>query len=287
MKIDLRDVTLCAVDCVTPELAVRAIEKSLTGCRFGRVLLLTDCLAAPSMSHERVQIEPLRSIHDYSRFMLKGLGAHIHTEFVLIIQWDGFVVDPTSWTDGFRQFDYIGARWDWYSDPYKVGNGGFSWRSRRLLQATAAPTFEVHPDLAEDLQICRLRRDQLTASHGIRFADDQTAGRFSYERSIPDQPTFGFHGLFNLWRHASDAEIHWMMERMQPHAFKSREFIELMLTYWLQRRFPMVRSLLGRALSIRSAESVAQHIDQLTRKPEIARALLSLDQGLEAPVDST
>ena len=34
--------------------------------------------------------------------------------------------------DTWRQYDYIGAVWNWY-DKDRVGNGGFSFRSKILL----------------------------------------------------------------------------------------------------------------------------------------------------------
>ena len=38
---------------------------------------------------------------------------------------------PEAWTDDFFNYDYIGATWD----DGVVGNGGFSWRSRKLYGA--------------------------------------------------------------------------------------------------------------------------------------------------------
>jgi hypothetical protein len=38
----------------------------------------------------------------------------------------------------------------------------------------------------------------LESRYGIRFADQGTAERFSFERSPVENPTFGFHGVFNM-----------------------------------------------------------------------------------------
>jgi hypothetical protein len=52
-----------------------------------------------------------------------------------------------------------------------------------------------HP---EDVAICRTNRPLLELEFGIEFAERQIADRFSYERSVPAGPTFGFHGVFNM-----------------------------------------------------------------------------------------
>jgi hypothetical protein len=112
------------------------------------------------------------------------------------VQWDGFVLDATQWAPQFLEYDYVGAPWPQFSDGRDVGNGGFSLRSRRLLEACRDPRFRAaHP---EDVAICRLNRDLLEREHGIRFADRSTAERFAFERTEPDGPTFGFHGVFNM-----------------------------------------------------------------------------------------
>jgi hypothetical protein len=69
-------------------------------------------------------------------------------------------------------------------------------RSRRLLDACRSPEFvSGHP---EDVAICRTNRTLLEQGYGMRFADRGTAERFSFERSVPEAPTFGFHGVFNM-----------------------------------------------------------------------------------------
>jgi len=160
-------------------------------------LLFTD--AAPPDPDPRirlVRIEPIRSSAAYSAFILERLPEFITSSHVLIVQWDGFVMDAQQWDPAFMSFDYIGAVWPQFCDGHNVGNGGFSLRSRQLLDACRTPGFRSsHP---EDLAICRMNRPFLEREHGIRFADRGTAARFSFEREAPKGPTFGFHGIFNM-----------------------------------------------------------------------------------------
>lgn len=174
-----------------------AIAASSEQIFFGEVLLLTDSAAVDRLPGGRVErIAPIRSGRDYSRFLLSKLADHIRTDHCLIVQWDGFVLDSRQWDPAFLQFDYIGAPWPQFADGHDVGNGGFSLRSRRLLEACRSPGFTVsHP---EDVAIGRVNRDFLEREHAIRFADRETAARFAFERSVPPGPTFGFHGAFNM-----------------------------------------------------------------------------------------
>ncbi|MEY4564932.1 MAG: hypothetical protein RLZZ618_4209 [Pseudomonadota bacterium] len=199
-RIELPQVTLCCVD-TTARLpwALRAIRRSMAHIDFGDVVLCTD--AASAATHELPagvrwsEIEPLRGIEAYSHFMLKGLLQHVHTSHVLIIQWDGFVLHPNAWRDEFLAFDYLGAPWNDYPEPWSVGNGGFSLRSRALLEALQDSALEaMHP---EDICICQTHRAALEAK-GIRFAPRELAQYFSVEDGELTAEILGFHSPCHL-----------------------------------------------------------------------------------------
>lgn len=193
----LPQVTLCCVDTRTPQLALDAIQRCTAGIRFAEVLLFTNVRSAPP-APPGVRYVDLRiaSVAAYSEFMLRGIAPYIATSHWLVVQWDGFVLSPASWRDDFLSYDYIGAPWTYVQGDRSVGNGGFSLRSRRLLQALADPQMVIsHP---EDVCICHLNRDRLVQRHNIRFAPEALAERFAYERRRVGHPTFGFHGLFNF-----------------------------------------------------------------------------------------
>lgn len=192
----LPDLTLCAVSSVDPDPAALALRHCLDHISCAHVKLLSGHW--PRKDDERIRferIEPFQGRAAYSTFILKDLWRHIDTDFVLIVQWDGFVVDADQWDDRFLGYDYIGAPWPQFDDGYTVGNGGFSLRSKRLLVATADPSFPVcHP---EDLAIGRQSRRLLEDGFGIRFAPEAVARHFSIEREAR-RPSFGFHGSFNF-----------------------------------------------------------------------------------------
>jgi hypothetical protein len=194
---DLPGVTLLAIDSRTPELALAALRRCCAGLRFASVKLLTDQrLDAPDV--EVVLIPRLADSADYSTRVQRELLPHVDTPHLLIAQWDGFVVDPARWDDAFLAWDYLGAPWgfDGAGTAGRVGNGGFSLRSRRLLQALQDPSLAPHHP--EDVSICVTHRAALESRHGIRFAPPELAARFAFEDRLPTAPTFGFHGAVNL-----------------------------------------------------------------------------------------
>ena len=193
----LPSVTLCAAASVNVGATVAALEYSMARADFAECLLFTDVgLDDVPSTIKAVPIARLQSSRDYSEFMLRGLGDHIRTSHCLVVQWDGFVIDAGRWDPAFLQYDYIGARWPQFDDGYDIGNGGFSLRSRKLLEACRNSRIgAAHP---EDVTICRTHREMLERDHGIRFADRSVADSFSFERTTPGAPTFGFHGVFNM-----------------------------------------------------------------------------------------
>ena len=191
--IQLPSVTLVTINCDKLETGISAMEASTKGISFGAVKFLTS--ADTDYAHA-VKIPHIANIQEYSLFMVKDLYKYIDTDYVLIIQSDGYVKNPAAWTDEFLKYDYIGATW-WYNDKFNVGNGGFSLRSKKLLQiiATDRSIVKTHP---EDHHICRTYGRYLAKKFGIRFAPDEVAKKFSIEGYRQKDKTysgqFGFHG---------------------------------------------------------------------------------------------
>src|SRR5512135_2007397 len=132
--LELPAVTLACVDTAHPELALRALRLSASRIRFARTLFLTD-RTHDVAGFEVRPIAKLDSRAAYSQFVLKDLVRHIDTPYVLLVQWDGYVIDPSAWREDFLACDYLGAKWSWHGAKESVGNGGFSLRSRKLLLA--------------------------------------------------------------------------------------------------------------------------------------------------------
>lgn len=235
-----------AVTSVALGSTLEALNASIQNANFGEVLFLSD--RPPSGLPDHVgwrQIRRLASRLDYSEFMLRELADHIHTSHALCIQWDGFVLNGKAWDPGFLEYDYIGAVWPQFTDGHNVGNGGFSLRSRRLLQACKDLRFD-QPQ-AEDLVICRLCRKRLE-SEGIRFAPADVARRFSFEREKSNGKEFGFHGAYNLVNHLSPEAAHRLFHSLEPQILARSERFELLRWAWRRRRFRLAAAMLTRLM---------------------------------------
>lgn len=176
--INLPDITLVCVETRWPQLAAFAIHFCVSRINFGSRYFFTGELAPP-----------IKDLEDYSKFVIKDLAQHIKTSHVLIIQWDGFVIRPEAWSDEFLKYDYVGAPWG-AEHNNMVGNGGFSLRSKKLLDACAA--FEP-PFFPEDMTICVKNRKPLE-DLGIKFAPHAVASSFSAELT-EYTGQFGFHSF--------------------------------------------------------------------------------------------
>ena len=216
----LNQVTLVSVAGINSNVAIQAMERSLDQIGFYDAKILTP--EKPSRLPSTIkweQIPKLRlrapGVDDYSRFVLYELHNFVQTDFCLVVQGDGYVIDGRAWSEEFLEYDYIGAPWpikkDAYIDPFgnhqRVGNGGFSIRSKKLLEVPVSVdipwdvnvgTFYRHMDagsLAEDGNIC-VHNKHLYEKAGCKFAPLEVALKFSRELPIPEysgQSTFGFH----------------------------------------------------------------------------------------------
>ena len=201
VALKLSMVTCVIIDCVNITKAIYALDKSCKDIEFGNAIILTSI---PSNDPRVINISPLTSKEAYSEFVIKNLHKYIKTEFALIVQHDGYVVNALAWDNAFLNYDYIGASW-WYAEGNNVGNGGFSLRSKKLLEVAAnllseKTAVECHP---EDDVICRQNYDKLV-KRGIKFAPIELAKKFSIEgwgttdRVYDNQ--FGFHGGSVIFR---------------------------------------------------------------------------------------
>lgn len=195
-RLDLPQVTLIAVTSINLEATLQAIEACQSQVRFAACKLLTHHAPARTLPGLDVIITTkITSADQYSRFILTDLAHHVQTSHCLVVQWDGHVVAADRWKPQFLEYDYVGASWPQFPDGYDIGNGGFSLRSRRLLEACRSSQFVLsHP---EDVAIGRHNRRWLE-SQGLRFAPRDLADAFASERASSLDDAFGFHGVWQM-----------------------------------------------------------------------------------------
>ena len=213
-NISLPDVTLIAVSSVDLDKTQLALKISSWEINFAAIKFLSN--GRPSQRIEGIEYVSIRPLNflEYSRFILEELHQHVDTSHCLIVQADGFALNADLWRDEFLEYDYVGAPWDesvnlgaegrkvadLLLSKNRVGNGGFSLRSKKLLELTAQINFNAldYQTKSEDLIICHYLYDEMIAN-GIRFASPELAARFSIEstKNLYGQDlnsAFGFHG---------------------------------------------------------------------------------------------
>ena len=206
-KIKLDSVTLISVAGVDAEGALRALKYSCRGLDFAKVKLITPEDIEDDLV-EVIKCDPM-DYEQYNEFIVYKLHQYVDTEHALIVQNDGYVVNADRWDDAFLEYDYIGALWPLPTDNFsfrdtkgniqRMGNGGFSLRSKRLLELATNLSLEWKPYFGffhEDGFFCCHNR-HIYEQHGCKFATNSIAAKFSHETPTPETAgivPLGFHG---------------------------------------------------------------------------------------------
>jgi len=229
--IRLKNTTLICVDGRgQSEASFKSIEASMNNIEYAKVVFITADSKAKSTKNININYINQMSWNDYNEFILKDLTNYFDTEYVLLTQDDGFVSNPNKWSDEFFKYDYIGAPWplhlvnnllnnlsrnkDFFGLPfktnvpklenydihnYRVGNGGFSFRSKKLCNFTQQFS-DKYPERPEDCIISLYEKHNLNIN-GLKIAPVELAAQFSVEEHNEFNPykdtskTFGFHGF--------------------------------------------------------------------------------------------
>ena len=233
--------------------ALPAMSRSLKELPGSRGLLLSP--QKPEQMPDDIEwrkIYPL-GYREYSTFMLHCLYAFIDTDYCLVVQDDGWVLDGRNFKPEYYDYDYIGGithaglvgdslilgfGWVAHPDPILVLNGGFSLRSRRLLEAPnkhgIAQSFsgEIHL-WNEDVQLSCLKK-AIFEDLGYKIASPETAKEFSLEHIAPNfhndldfNKLLGHHSTAR--RLLNDNEI--LVRGMAKTWFREAELLD-----WLQSK---------------------------------------------------
>ena len=203
------------IDTFNHQLSSYALEKSQQRFPLDNVLIFSDT-EDKWAGREVVLISEIKNIRDYNKVVFYELPNHLKTSHALMIQFDGYVLSANFFSDHFLSYDFVGAPWP-HHQTHNVGNGGFSLRSKALIESVQ--NFLLPEDLLdpEDLVICRYLRSRLEDKLGLRFAPESIAETFSYELSKTDLKTFGFHGVFHLPFVMQD-DIETLFSFIHPHS---------------------------------------------------------------------
>ena len=187
-------IDIAIVNCLNQDEAIKTLNYCKRFFNFKNSHLFSD-LNPYEHENKFIKIKKIENISQYNNFLLK-IGDYIESSHVLIVQDDGHIVNPDMWSDDYLIYDYIGApwpnsyqwnkRWKKYdnktivsnSKKNRVGNGGFSLRSKKFLDYSS--NFSDCEGFAEDVFLC-LVNYQEAISKDIKFAPFEIAKKFSYE----------------------------------------------------------------------------------------------------------
>lgn len=199
--------------------AVPSILKSIQELPGSRGLLLS--ITKPNNLPSEIEWQRIYYLNykQYAVFMMHSLYAFIKTDYCLIVQDDSWVLNGNNFTEEFYQYDYIGppthcgfqfndtvdtiehlfVQFYWVDKPntFVIQNGGFSFRTRRFLEACNVHgiTHTVPDPLVlgkskkkqkwtnnwnEDVQLTGMLRPALMQC-GYKFAPLQVASKFGFE----------------------------------------------------------------------------------------------------------
>jgi hypothetical protein len=201
--IPLENVTIISINGRDPENSVKAINYSSRRIRFAKKILVT--VPDKIQKYEGIEVfsYDIKNRDTYSFFCVKELHKYIDTDFCLIVQPDGFVINPFMWSESFLNWDYIGAPLvpretehaliaygklkefqDFSNLPHVNGCGGFTLRSKKFLIACSEldyPPSKIydHNTLAEDFFLCVDKKEILELKYGIKFAPLDLAFKFA------------------------------------------------------------------------------------------------------------
>ena len=220
MKKQLPNVDIVSINCVDGYASATAINYCQRDIDFGKSILVTD----KDVDVNNVELHILDKL-DWNGYNDRVLNLKEHTDndYVLLIQDDGHIVNAKLWKDEWFEYDYIGAPWP-FEDSWvemqsekirphinknfpknRVGNGGFSFRSKKFLEFSSQ--YDSCEEWGEDIFLCCIKYEE-AIDYGIKFAPFNVAVDFALENPLMELGTpwnkfdtlfdgrdhFGWHG---------------------------------------------------------------------------------------------
>jgi hypothetical protein len=246
--LDLSNVTLVSIDSAADyefksniRLAAisRIVPEIIKEIKFGDVLMinpfgknknLLEIIFEPHWKDFKLGYSP-KNIAWLNNYLIKALPKLIKTEWYLIIQWDGFIVNSDKWNNEFFKYPFLGG-------GHSSLNGGFSLRNTNVMRKISEieNTFETG---AEDgFYSCFLDNrwtENKNTPFKIPFPDEQLINEFCLWDSVNSNiPTFGWH----RHKYLSKGNIETMFNKYQIFSLKE---LNKLVSYCLYKeiQFPV------------------------------------------------
>ena len=112
----------------------RVLPKILEEVEFGDIISINPFNKNSNLIDKQIEQKiwnrnnsEIHGINWYCEFVVSKLPYMVKTDYYLIMQWDGFIIDPHNWSDDFYKFDYLGG-------GHTLLNGGFSLRKTETMR---------------------------------------------------------------------------------------------------------------------------------------------------------
>jgi hypothetical protein len=179
-----------------------------TGLNKESIIALEQFMSSQSLD-ELIKKIPDLNFDSFNLFMIKDLYKYIDTPHYLIVQPDGYILNPELWNDEWLNYDYFGAPWPTWilSDAYgkgAIGNGGFSLRSQFLTNLVCMKN--------KDSDRIRFHEDghysnAVNREPNLKYPSIEMALGFSQELVVDENIIpFGFHSKTD-----QPAYKHWIL----------------------------------------------------------------------------
>lgn len=237
--LDLSNVTLVSIDSAADHYSKsnirlaaisRIVPEIIKEIKFGDVLMINPFGKNSNLLDLSFQglwdtKNPEKNIAWLNNYMIKVLPTLIKTEWYLIIQWDGFVVNTGMWKNEFLNYPFLGG-------GHTLLNGGFSLRNTETMLKLSKIN-ENYDTGAEDafyssfLDIPNVNNKKNTPFK-IPWPDEAIINKFCFWDSSITENSFGWH----RHEYLSKGNIYRMFNRYQIF---SQEDLKKLVSYSLYK----------------------------------------------------
>lgn len=272
------NVTLVCIEFEQHELAHRAIETTLRlSPELKEVLVISDRDFFPGSRW--IKREPTKTFREYNELMLKGVAEHVTDGHAMYVQADSMVHQSNHWHDEFLDYDYIGAVWPNEPEGQNVGNGGFSLRSAKFLEAcldNEVQLLEKYKFIQEDACIGRDFRPYLETKYHIKYAPTELAQKFSYELG-QYHGSMAIHGVWNILGFGRRQTAEFYCERLAWNGWSADKWHHCINALWQRQHIDLLDNaleklaanqpdLVNQVIGIASVHTHAPNFSQLMEK---------------------
>lgn len=171
---------------------------------------------------ERIRWVDVPNLEHARDYYVEASVLHWHRWFadydiIIAVQHDGYAINRYAWTDEFLEYDYIGSPWPWHlldksiehkpeNMKYRVGNSGFTLRSRKFLEVSSRLGAKFLGQWEKDDVFWSQTHRKHFEDEGINFAPFELAGKWGTEWHLEEFPeqiygSWGFHGPMEERKH--------------------------------------------------------------------------------------